>query len=195
MFKQREKNNLYNHIATSHEHWKDILLPSDSAIDATCGNGHDTLFLAKLLPLGKLFCFDIQKKAIINTFSILKEKLGEKNLKNVFFINDSHIDFSAISKSSPIKLIVYNLGYLPGGDKTITTKTSSSLVSIENALKTIIKGGAISITCYPGHFEGLKESEAITNMLSSLDPKDFNIISYRHPNKKTAPHLFFIKKH
>ena len=33
-------------------------------IDATCGNGNDTLFLAEQVPNGKVFGFDIQKKLL-----------------------------------------------------------------------------------------------------------------------------------
>ena len=181
------------HIKLAHKYWKDLLDPSDNVIDATCGNGKDTLFLSKLLPNGKIFCFDIQKKAIENTFSLLKENLEKDFTKRIFFINNSHEDFSSIEKSIPIKLIVYNLGYLPGGDKNITTKTSSTLESINNALKIITQDGAISITCYP-HKEGLKEQEAILKFLESLNSPKYSICFHKWINKKNVPNLIWIRK-
>jgi SAM-dependent methyltransferase len=180
-----------NHLLLAQKYWKNLLKPIDNVIDATCGNGKDSLFLKKLICKGKLFCLDIQKKAIENTHILLKKE--NVDFKNIFLIKKSHEDFSYIPKI-PIKLIVYNLGYLPKSDKTITTKTKTTLKSIKNALNLIEKDGGISITCYPGHLEGQKEENALIYFLSTLNSKNLNICYHKWINKKNSPTLIWIKK-
>jgi methylase of polypeptide subunit release factors len=152
-----------NHLLLAQKYWKNLLKPIDNVIDATCGNGLDSLFLKKLIYKGKLFCLDIQKKALENTHFLLKKE--NVDFKNIFLIKKSHEDFSYIPKT-PVKLIVYNLGYLPKSDKTITTKTKTTLKSIKNTLNLIEKDGGISITCYPGHLEGFLT--AVINLYKSV---------------------------
>ena len=136
------------HLDLAFEYWKGWLKPTDTVIDATCGNGKDTLRLASLVPQGRVLALDIQEDALKNARKIA-------SLDNVSFFLQSHVSFPV---SSPVKLIVYNLGYLPFGDKSITTLSTTTLQSLEAAL---IWGEAISITCYPGHSEGLIEKNAI----------------------------------
>jgi SAM-dependent methyltransferase len=179
-----------NHLLLAQKYWKNLLNPTDNAIDATCGNGFDSLFLKKLIYKGKLFCLDIQKKAIENTHSLLKKE--NINFKNIFLIKKSHEEFSYIPKV-PIKLIVYNLGYLPKGDKKITTKTNITLKSVNNAINLIEKSGGISITCYPGHLEGKREENALLYFFSNLNSKNLNIL-YHKWIKKNSPTLIWIEK-
>jgi SAM-dependent methyltransferase len=177
------------HIQTAHKYWKELLLPSDNVIDATCGNGNDTLFLANILKEGKIFAYDIQEKALKNTLDLLKE--NHISLENISLIHQSHEDFSV---KDNIKLIVYNLGYLPKGDKTITTQVGSTLKSINEGLNIISKGGALSITCYSGHLEGEKEENAILKMAAVLDGKKYSVCLHRWLNREKAPSLIWIKK-
>lgn len=136
-------------LTTAHHYWQKIIKPGDRVIDATCGNGLDTLHLANLLQnSGALFAYDIQKKAIEET----QKKTA--HFSNIIYKNVSHASF----EEQDVKLIVYNLGYLPGSDKTITTLTETTLQSLESAKKALSKGGALSIVCYPGHKEGAKEA-------------------------------------
>jgi 16S rRNA C1402 N4-methylase RsmH len=58
-------------------------------VDATAGNGHDTLFIAKILKEdGYLYSFDISDKAVENTKKLLKENNIQSG--NIKIINDSH---------------------------------------------------------------------------------------------------------
>lgn len=182
---------LQEHLQLAHDLWKKHLLPSDNVIDATCGNGKDSLYLASLINEGKLFCFDIQKKAIENTTSLLIK--NQIDLYKVVFFNTSHENFECVPKNNPIKLIAYNLGYLPGADKSITTKTDSTINSIRSGLELIINGGALSITCYSGHDEGDKEQTQIFNLLNLIDKSKFDISTYLWTKPK-APSLVWIKK-
>ncbi|HSW72421.1 MAG TPA: class I SAM-dependent methyltransferase [Chlamydiales bacterium] len=174
------------HLDLAHKYWKDFLKKEDTAIDATCGNGHDSLVLAQIVSHGHLFCYDIQEKAIQET----KQRLEGLSSKVVFF-QKSHTDFSDISQ--PIRLIVYNLGYLPLSDKTITTRTDTTLISVKSALDKIASGGAVSITCYPGHEEGEKEEKALLEILRAL-PTSYSICYHQWPNRPKSPSLFWVRK-
>ncbi|MCP5470008.1 MAG: methyltransferase domain-containing protein [Chlamydiales bacterium] len=133
----------------SHALWKEHLSSKDLVIDATCGNGHDTLFLASLGV--QVIAYDIQEAAIQVTAKRVE------GYPNVTLKHASHENFD----EQGAKLIVYNLGYLPGSDKKTTTRLESTLRSLESAKKTLADGGALSIICYPGHEEGARESEAV----------------------------------
>ena len=135
-----------------HDLWKKIVLPGDLVIDATVGNGHDTLFLANLVGKnGKVVGYDIQKQAIENT----QERVAA--FPNVELKLKSHAKFDEVEA----KLIVYNLGYLPGSDKIVTTLLETTLESLESAKKALAPDGALSIMCYPGHQEGAREAPAV----------------------------------
>jgi len=161
-------------------------------IDATCGNGKDSLFLASLVQHQKdssLFCIDIQECALQTTQHLLEEEIPQI-LPKTHFIQGSHEKLPAL----PLSLIVYNLGYLPGGDKTLTTCVPSSLQSFSLALQLLLPGGLMSVTCYPGHIEGQKEEKACYTLFSSLDPKEWNVTFFTWPHRGKAPSLFLIQR-
>lgn len=178
------------HLAFAHAFWSKVLSPSDFAIDATCGNGHDTLALAKLLPQGKVFAFDLQEAAIEKT----RQRLIHEGLENrVTLFHQSHEDFLEILSQS-IQLIVYNLGYLPGGDKSLTTQTSVTLKSIQNALPLLKKGGVIFMTLYPGHPEGAIEAEAVLEFTKELSKDIWSIHHESFTTKASAPSVLYVVK-
>lgn len=172
-------------LTFAHEEWKKHLRTGDRAIDATCGNGHDTLALSKL-NLSHIYAFDIQEKSIQAT----KSRVGFQ--KNISYHLGCHSLF--LSVNAPIHLIVYNLGYLPGGKKGLTTITSTTLKSLEKGLKLLSIGGLISMTLYPGHPEGKREEDALLDYVTTFSPKNFQITHHRVLNRSTAPSLLFIKK-
>jgi hypothetical protein len=188
-----------SHLDLAHLYWKLLLNSGDAVVDATCGNGKDTLFLAQTV-LGKkadsglVVGIDIQKKSIENTHALLKKELTDLQLSRVHLFNHSHIDFPEIALLHPVKLIVYNLGYLPGGDKTLTTKVSSTLESVRKALQIIAPQGAVSITCYPGHAEGAEEKTSLLKMSESLDPQQWDVSHSQWLNRSSSPSLLFIQK-
>lgn len=171
--------------------WRQHLEPGDVAIDATCGNGHDTLALAKrILPSGKLYALDIQKSALGAAKKLVEETLGKQD--NIVYLLQDHETLPG--EEEGVKLIVYNLGYLPGGDKSITTKTEITLKSVGAALKKLQPGGIVCITCYPGHEEGAIEQEALLEFCKTLDPKAFSITHHQWINREKAPSLLLIQK-
>ncbi|MDJ0651475.1 MAG: class I SAM-dependent methyltransferase [Simkaniaceae bacterium] len=172
-------------LTFAHEEWKKHLDPGDRAIDATCGNGYDTLVLSKL-NLSHLYVFDIQAKALQAT----RNRLGSQ--KNISYHLGCHSLFSGVK--APIDLIVYNLGYLPRGDKSLTTQTATTLKSLKNGLQLLSPRGLISITLYPGHPEGEREKKALLAHVSTFSPKNFQVSRYSILNRSKAPSLLLIKK-
>ena len=161
--------------------------------DATCGNGHDTLRLAKMGP-SKLYAFDIQSDAIENTRRLLISEGFGPQLKDgtIELIRDSHENMrDHIGKSAhtaaPVDVIIFNLGYLPGGDKHITTGESSTRKAAEASLTLLAKDGLLCITMYSGHPEGQREKEALLGMASALDPRTYHSAYVNMLNQRNEP--------
>lgn len=186
-----------SHIDLAHHYWKQVVQKGDTVIDATCGNGRDTLVLAGLaLENGKghLIGLDIQKKALQRTEKLLREHLPLESMESITLLEQSHADFPAICSRNTIRLIVYNLGYLPQGNKSLTTMTGTTMVSVDKALQLLVPGGVISITCYPGHEEGYREEQALESWLKCLNPMFYNICHHRWLNREQSPSLILIQK-
>ena len=92
------------------------------------------------------------------------------------------------------RLIVYNLGYLPGGDKSLTTVTDITVKSVQKSLQMIPRGGAVSVTCYPGHLEGEKEEKALLEFCKMLNRKEWNVLFHQWINREKSPSLIWIEK-
>ena len=175
----------------AHEYWSKIVSPGDRVIDATCGNGMDMLALSKLLDgQGELIGYDIQKEAIQKSEALLKKSLTHDQFQIIAFHHQSHETF--LEKSA--KLIVYNLGYLPGGDKSITTQTETTLQSFQSACDVILPGGTISVMCYVGHEEGKREEGAIREFVQALPPDQWCCSHHRMINRHQAPSLYLIQR-
>ncbi len=174
------------HLKVAKNYWKSHLLPKDLSIDATCGNGHDTLFLSEL---SDCIGLDIQPKALANTEALLLSA-GKKATLHLL----SHADIDTLKLPFSPRLIVYNLGYLPQGDKSITTKVDTTLVSIQKSLAILASDGALSITCYPGHLEGEKEEVEILKFVETLSPKEWSVCHHRWLNRQRSPSFLWISK-
>ncbi len=175
-------------IHVAHHFWKLIVETTDHVIDATLGNGQDALFLAPLCTRGKLTGIDVQEQAISSAQEILKEYY------HIEYVLGSHATFPNHLTPETIKLIVYNLGYLPRGDKTIVTQTSSTLESVQNALSLLTPGGMISITCYSGHEEGANEEKALLEFSRRLNPRQWSVSHQQWLNRHRCPSLLLISK-
>lgn len=171
-----------NHDIIS-QHFTDKDTSKLTAMDATCGNGHDTIFLAKL-GFKKVYGFDVQQQAINNT----KKLIEQENLNSIRLIKDGHETINQYINEN-VDCIMFNLGYLPNADKNITTTEQTSIKALEQSLSLLNKNGLISILCYPGHPQGAIETEEIQGWLKDLndDWKTTQILS-SHPSPK-APVL------
>lgn len=160
-------------------------------IDATCGNGHDSLALAQMVE-GQVLCVDIQNQAIAVTKERLKKFLPPSQFKKISYHLGSHGNFPPL-KVAP-SLIVYNLGYLPGADKTVVTESQETLESLKKALALLKPGGLVSMTCYVGHPGGREEEEALLSFSKSLDKSDFHVCYHQWINRLKSPSLLLIQK-
>lgn len=158
-----------------------------TAIDATAGNGYDTLYLArKVGKLGRVYAFDIQAQALAQTKMLLEEA---GCLRQVRLIQDSHENMDTYVKE-PAAAIVYNLGYLPGGNKTMVTTPDTTVNSLEKALELLAPGGLISIVAYPGHPGGAEELRRVEEILVNLTCPPWHVLKYTRLNSNsTAPCL------
>ncbi|OON93652.1 MAG: SAM-dependent methyltransferase [Candidatus Epulonipiscioides saccharophilum] len=170
---------------------KEAVKPGDKVIDATCGNGYDTLFLAEIVgPEGKVYGFDIQKNAIIAT----KALLDQHKITNVELIEDSHEKAHKYIDHA-LSAVVFNLGYLPKGDHNITTQPSSTIMAIHNILPYLKKHGLVVITIYHGHMNGKAEKMALQNYCQMLEQKKFSVLEYKFINQQNdAPFIIAIEK-
>lgn len=182
--------NLEKQVDAAHLLIRHHLKPDDLAIDATCGNGQDTLFMATLLPEGKIYALDIQPAALART----QEKLREAGFENrVELLHQSHETFPESILKGTVKLIVYNLGYLPGGNRQLTTQTDTTLKSLQAALPLLTDEGALSIMLYPGHSEGAKEAERVTEWAKNLPSYAYVVQKMTRLNRNLAPELLWIQ--
>ncbi|MCH9633997.1 MAG: hypothetical protein S4CHLAM7_07330 [Chlamydiae bacterium] len=187
---------LNNPIDLAHFYWKGFLKPGSLALDATSGQGQDTLFLSTLCLQGhegRVYACDIQEKAIEETQKRLSLNLSKNQIEKISLFQICHSKIDTLNIPS-LDLVVYNLGYLPGSDKTITTNTETTLVSFEKALNLLKKGAFLSITCYPGHLEGSIETEEVLDWASKLN-RDYNVCYHQWSNRsKKAPTLLMIQR-
>ena len=176
-----------SHLDLAHSYWKELLSSDSIVIDATCGQGYDSEVL-KNLPHQELHLIDIQKEALDAT----KEKIGTSG--SLFYHHMCHSALDTVAQAESVTLIVYNLGYLPGHDKTIKTLPETTLESIKKALSLLKMGGVISITCYPGHHEGKIEEDALIVFSKTLSPKTWNVCFHRFVNRNCSPSLLLLQK-
>jgi 16S rRNA C1402 N4-methylase RsmH len=155
----------------------------NTAIDATLGNGYDTDFLSEAFK--QVYAFDIQSEAT--------EKYKLKNKDNVVLINSSHDNIMDFVKEG-VDCVVYNLGYLPGGNKNITTIASTTISSIKQSLNLLNPGGIISIAIYPGHEEGMREKDVVLNYASMLPKEEYGVLVHYIANRNNSPLLVIIEK-
>lgn len=167
----------------SHYIINNFLHQKNVAIDATLGNGYDTKYLSNNFK--KVYSFDIQKEAC--------ENFIDSN-NNVTVICDSHDQFNKYIHEE-VDCIMYNLGFLPGGNKCITTMHETSLKSIKDGLDLLKSGGFITICIYRGHDEGKIEESCILEYLECLPKSKYGVMIHSFLNRsKSSPLLAVIEK-
>lgn len=153
-------------------------------IDATCGNGWDTLFLAQSVPNGHVYACDIQALAIENT----RQKV--RNMAHITLLQTGHekiTDYITESHQFSVDAALFNLGYLPKGDKTIVTQAENTILAVENIFKILRPEGIIVLAVYPGHPEGRIESEALLDYFTAFDQNKAHILKYEFINQQNNP--------
>nr|WP_249315314.1 class I SAM-dependent methyltransferase [Bacillus sp. FJAT-49711] len=165
-----------------------VVKPGDIVIDATIGNGHDTLFLARLVEdTGHVYGFDIQKSALHETNKLLaSNKLLHR--ASLFHTGHEHvIDVIPKDKHELIRSAIFNLGYLPKGDKSVITKPETTIIAVHHLLQVMASGGIIVLVVYYGHDGGKMERDALLRYTSSLDQKKYHVLQYAFINQINHP--------
>lgn len=161
---------------------RDFVRPGDKVVDATCGNGHDTLLLAELAgPQGHVWGFDIQLQAITET----ARKLAAAGLSERVTLLHSGHEGLARFLAVPVQVVLFNLGYLPGGDRSLITRPETTAVALNQSLELLVPGGITMVTIYPGHSGGDDEGKVVDGWASALDPQKYH--SWRMGQMNAAP--------
>ena len=181
---------MYQTTEWCHHFIKEHVKQGDFCIDATMGNGHDTSLLCSLVgESGHVLAFDIQETAFNNT---KKRLLEEKIPDNYRLILDSHSHMDQYAAPSSVDCIVFNFGYLPGGDHSLATKASTSISAVQTGLSLLKKGGLMSLCIYSGGDSGFEERDMLLSFLKELDPQKYLVILssyYNRPNHPPIPVL------
>lgn len=173
-----------------HHFLEEHVKEGDFCIDATAGNGNDTEFLCKLVgTTGHVLAFDIQESAVNAT----NERLYRSGLYDVgTAILESHTNMHLYAKSGSVDCIVFNFGYLPGGNHALATKADTSIQALETALTLLKKKGILSLCIYSGGDSGYEERDALLAYLKKLDPHRYIVVLssyYNRPNDPPIPVL------
>ncbi len=169
-----------------------IVQKGDVVIDATMGNGYDTIYLGNLVgENGKVYAFDVQEEAIKST----KKKVERDNMtERVELILDGHQNLDKYVKEE-VSCVVFNLGYLPRAKHVVITKPDTTLEAIKKSLKLLKPNGIISIAAYIGHEGGLEEKNYICEYLDNLNQNEFNVLHMQFTNQiNNPPQLILIEK-
>ncbi len=159
-----------------------------TVIDATAGNGFDTIKLCKKVGAGgSVYAFDIQDSAINET----KKKLTTEGFLNAELICDSHSVLDRYVKE-PVDCVVFNLGYLPGGDHSLQTKADTTIEAIKKSLNLLKNTGFISVTVYYGKNSGTEEKERVMEFLKNLDHKKYTVLTHDFHNRPNNPPITVI---
>lgn len=175
---------LQNVIPFAHALLQQHIRLGDQVVDGTMGNGHDTLLLAQCVgDEGKVFAFDIQSAALTAT----AQRLHQAGLRHrVELIQTGHQHLSEHVPTG-IRAAVFNFGYLPGGDKTITTRADTSLGAVSSALNVLAEGGLLLAVLYPGHDMGKTEADLLNRYAKTLPFPQFNVLYYGFTNRSSYP--------
>jgi SAM-dependent methyltransferase len=182
-----------NALTLSHQFLREHIRPGDFCVDATAGRGRDTAFLRRLVgPTGRVLAFDIQQEALDSTATLLE---AEGLTSGVELILDGHENLHRYAAPESVDAVVFNLGWLPGGDHSIHTKAETSLCAIDQGLGLLREGGVMSLCLYYGRNNGYEERDAVLAHLETLDPARYTVLAGRFLNRRgDVPIPVFIVK-
>lgn len=162
----------------------DRLRPGDVVVDATMGNGHDTLFLSECVsPGGHVHAFDVQPAALEETRKRVPAEVSTLHLAG----HETLRETLPVEIHGRIAALMFNLGYLPGSDKSCITRTETTLAALAQAIDLLKPGGILTLAVYPGHEGGAEESREIAKWAAELDSRRFEVQHLRPVNRSAAP--------
>ena len=169
----------------AHSLVRERVMPGETVVDATLGGGADLVFLSGCVGAeGKVIGFDVQEVAVERSRARLAESCGGGLEAELYSVGHERMaDFV----KGPVAAVMFNLGYLPGGDKTVITRTRTTLVALGVAVELLRVGGVVTAVCYPGHAGGEEEAEAVVEWAAELDQRRFAAVRYGFLNQVNAP--------
>lgn len=178
-----------NSLSLCKEYLKKVVKEGDTVVDATVGNGYDTLFLSSLTgENGKVIGFDIQEIALNNTRKLLENN----NVATKVELNlASHSEMDKYVDEK-VKAVVFNLGYLPKGDHSIMTTPETTILAIEKALNLISEDGIIAVVIYHGGDSGFHERDELIKYFERLDNKRFSVLMHNYINQINYPPILIV---
>jgi len=179
-------------VDLSHHFLQGVVRSGDGVVDATCGRGRDTLFLARLVGTeGKVWAFDVQARAL-ETAGILLE--GEGCLDRVHLLHAGHERLAELVREQ-VKAVVFNLGFLPGAGGDVKTSPFTTVEALVQASDLLLPGGIITVSIYTGHEGGLEEADAVESWARRLPFAGFNAWRSSQLNRSpAAPYLVLVEK-
>ena len=176
-------------LVMAHELLRPRLQGARTVVDATAGNGHDTLFLAANTPPDAVvWAFDIQAAALEKTAVRLA---GQGLAGKCRLVADSHANL-ADHVAEPIDAAMFNLGYLPGGDHACTTRAATTTDALGQVLDKLTTGGLATVVAYPGFAAGAAEEEALAAFLAALPQTSYTVANWRVLNQRNNPPVLYI---
>ncbi|QEY24502.1 class I SAM-dependent methyltransferase [Neisseria animalis] len=183
---------LHNIIPFAHYLLQQRLSHGSRVLDGTAGNGNDTLLLAQSVGHeGRVWAFDVQEQALANT----KGRLQNAGLDGrVELVKSSHANL-ADYVCEPLDAAVFNFGWLPGSDKSLTTQAASSIAALSAALTLLKPQGLLLAVLYPGHEAGQEEAAAVENWACGLPQQQYAVLKYGFVNRRNKPpYLLAVEK-
>lgn len=191
-------------VAWGHELVREVLSPGDLAVDLTAGKGRDTLVLAQAVgPTGQVVAFDTQAVALQQSSALLrqhghvvKDWPVERDIPagcGVILVQACHSSLQNVL-TRPVRAVIANLGYLPGGDLELITRPESTLAALEQSLELLSVGGRLAVTVYPSHPGGMEESSKVNDFFANLPRDLWQILLLRVANRSEAPYLLVAER-
>lgn len=188
-------------VSWSHELLAEVLHAGDTVLDLTAGTGQDTLALFRMVGReGQVIAFDIQSQALESTWTRLLAQGAEVRYdpcSNEPLEFRTGIDLICAGHEKlghfitrPVRGVIANLGYLPGGDQAIITRPETTVVALKKACDLLLPGGRLAVAVYPGHLGGDEEADAVSHFFAGLPDNLFEVVTLRIFNREAAPFLF-----
>lgn len=174
--------------ALAHVLLRELIRAGDLVVDATAGNGHDTLFLAEVVgDFGQVLAFDVQAAAI----AAARARVASCGwLERVVFRQQSHALLADHAAAATVTAVMFNLGYLPGDARLVMTETATTLTGLAAAAAVLKPGGALSVVCYPGHAGGAAEAAAAEEWFAAKAGEGWRVARYgAFATRRPAPFL------
>lgn len=175
-----------NALSLSHIVLSQLIQKGDFCIDATAGNGHDTAFLCQLCgEEGRVLAFDIQQQAVERTQELLRQQQLSAQV-----VCASHHTMDSYAEKESAAAVVFNLGWLPGGDHDCFTRPATTLPALDTALTMLRPCGILSLCIYYGRNNGTEEKDAVLQWLSGVDSCRFTVTVTQFANRSGCPAIY-----